>query len=61
MNTALPCRKGVDDAKRSFFFFCFTNYDSSMKGAVFLFFLGNGICRFCPIILPKNSHLKFAK
>ena len=35
MNTALPCRKGVDDAKRSFFFFCFTNHDSSTKGAVF--------------------------
>lgn len=33
MNTALPCRKGVDDAKRSFFFFCFTNHDSSTKGA----------------------------
>ena len=39
MNTALPCRKGVDDAKRSFFFFCFTNHDSSTKGAVFLFSL----------------------
>ena len=33
MNTALPCRKGVDDAKRSFFFFCFTNHASSTKGA----------------------------
>lgn len=39
MNTALPCRKGVDDAKRSFFFFCFNNHNSSKKGAVFLFSL----------------------
>lgn len=39
MNTALPCRKGVDDAKRSFFFFCFTNHDSSTKGAASFLFL----------------------
>lgn len=33
MNTALPFRKAVDDTKQSFSFFCFTNHDSSTKGA----------------------------
>ncbi len=55
MNTALPLRKVVYDAKQSFFFFCFNNHDSSMKDAVSLFFLVMSFATFVLSFYQKTA------
>ena len=55
--TGLTLRKEVCDEKSSLFFW-FNNNANAVKK---LLFFGKGRSCFCPIILPKNDHLKSSK